>query len=640
MTATQNDGTYPRPMLRREAWMSLDGTWDFAHDDNGVGLTERWFEATTTDNTAAVFSRTIQVPYPPESPASTIGDRGFHPVVWYRRTVAHNLLVPTEANGQRVLLHFGAVDYRASVWVDGQLVATHVGGQTPFTADVTDALIAPAPGENAATGDPATHVIVVRAEDDPNDFEQPRGKQDWRAETHGIWYERTTGIWQSVWAETVAANHIVDVVWIPDVAAGLVRAEISLASVPRSPLRLDLELRLGQETLAQQSVTVTNRATVIVAALDVLRNGQERARLLWSPESPTLLDGTISLVDPVETGAASSTIDTIESYIGLRSAGVGGGVFSLNDQPYYVRSVLNQGYRPATHLAALDTDVLRGEVETIKAMGFNTVRTHQKAEDPRFLYWADRLGLMVWAETAAAYEFSTEAVGLLMAEWTDLVRRDRSHPCVVAWIPVNESWGVQDIANNVTQQQYTLALANLTRALDPGRPVVTNEGWEHVDSDIMGLHDYTTDPELLRARYATKQDAIDMVLSPNGPQGRRPVLTTVQKEKFLAGDAPLMITEFGGISLSNEDDKSWGYGHVDTADEYRTLLLGLFDALRASSEISGFCYTQYMDTGQETNGLLFTDGTPKLALSDIHRIVTGLADGGSGAAGSTFGWAD
>jgi beta-galactosidase/beta-glucuronidase len=645
MTAIQQDGTYPRPMLRRDGWASLDGTWDFAHDDERVGLTERWFDSSAVATEADPFTRTIEVPYPPESPASTIGDRGFHPVVWYRRAVARQLLVPTESDGQRVLLHFGAVDYRASVWVDGQLVATHVGGQTPFQVDVTDALALGAAG----TAD-ATHTIVVRAEDDPNDFEQPRGKQDWRAETHGIWYERTTGIWQSVWAETVAANHIVDIVWIPDVAAGLVRAEVSLAHVPRSPLQLQLNLHLGDELLAHQTVRVTNRSTVVVLALDVLRNGQERARLLWSPESPTLIDASLTVRHAGQSAAATSDgsaddmsadpLDTVASYFGLRSVSVGGATFNLNDQPYYVRSVLNQGYRPSTHLAAADTNLLRTEVETIKAMGFNSVRNHQKAEDPRFLYWADRLGLMVWAETAAAYEFSTEAVALLTAEWTDLVRRDRSHPSVVAWIPVNESWGVQDIANNAAQRQYVLALASLTRALDPGRPVVTNEGWEHVDSDILGLHDYTTDPDVLRARYATKQASTDMVLSAHGPQGRRPVLTELQAERFLSGDAPLMITEFGGISLSNSDTKSWGYGHVNTAAEYGTLLLGLFDALRASPEISGFCYTQYMDTGQETNGLLFMDGTPKLALRDIHRIVTGLTDGGTGVAGSTFGWAD
>jgi hypothetical protein len=299
--------------------------------------------------------------------------------------------------------------------------------------------------------------------------------------------------------------------------------------------------------------------------------------------------------------------------------------------------VLNQGYRARTHLATLGSEELRGEVELTRAMGFNAVRVHQKAEDPRFLYWADRLGLLVWGETAGAYQFSPTAVGLLMTEWLDLVRRDRSHPSVVVWVPVNESWGVQDIATVPAQQRFARALADVTRALDPSRPVVSNEGWEHVDSDILGLHDYTVDPDELRARYLGRQAATETALAGNGPQGRRPILAEAQREAFLSGRAPLMITEFGGISLSQED-RSWGYGQVRSADEYADLLMRLFEAVRASTEVVGFCYTQLMDTAQETNGLVFADGTPKLPVEAIHHIVTGRKDLDDEQPSSTFGW--
>jgi len=271
-------------------------------------------------------------------------------------------------------------------------------------------------------------------------------------------------------------------------------------------------------------------------------------------------------------------------------------------------------------------------------MGFNAVRIHQKAEDPRFLYWADRLGLLVWGETAGAYEFSPSAVAMLTTEWMELVRRDRSHPSIVVWVPVNESWGVQDISTVPAQQQFARSLASLTRALDPSRPAVSNEGWEHVDSDILGVHDYTVDPDQLRARYADKQSATDAVLVGFGPQGRRLVLNDSQRQRFLNGDAPLMITEFGGISMSQEEG-SWGYEVVRSPDEYATLLTGLFDALRASSDVVGFCYTQFMDTGQETNGLLTADGT-KLPVTSIYKIVTGRTYTGPEHASSTFGWTD
>lgn len=622
MRATQQDGSYPRPLMCRQQWSSLDGAWGFAHDDADAGLAARWFDRPESNP----FLRTIEVPYPPESPASRIGDRGLHPIVWYRRRVGHDLLVPNGPVGEdRILLHFGAVDYRAQVWFDGQFVVGHVGGQTPFTADVTDAM-APGAGE---------HIIVVRAEDDPAALEQPRGKQDWREQPHGIWYERTTGIWQSVWSETVPRDHLVDVAWLVDVPAGVVYGDIALAKAPTRPLRLDLTMTLGDETLVQQSAVVRSRTMRVVAPLDALHNGQDRTRLLWTPEHPVLLD--VELVLRVaETGSA---VDSVASYVGLRTVSVGGGAFELNGQPYYVRAVLNQGYRRQTHLAALGTGELRTEVELAKAMGFNAVRVHQKAEDPRFLFWADRLGLLVWAETAAAYEFSPTAIELLLAEWVKLVRRDRGHPAVMAWVPVNESWGVQDIASNPAEQHYARALADLTRALDPSRPVMSNEGWEHLDSDILGLHDYTTDPERLRVRYRDRQAVVDVVLSAHGPHGRRPVLDPAQRQAFLDGDAPLMITEFGGVSVSNADE-AWGYTHAGSDSEYAALLLQLFDAVRSSTVVAGFCYTQFMDTGQETNGLLFADGTPKLPIEALHHIVTGAKEGTRLAPGSTFGWRD
>src|ERR1700712_5610596 len=225
---------YPRPMMVRPRWVELDGSWEFAADDRDAGLSARWFSAAGADR----FTRTIQVPYPPESPASWIGDVGFHPIIWYRRAVPHGTLVPAESEpGSRVLLHFVAVDYRARVWCDGHLVADHVGAQTPFTADVTDAL----------DPDAAEHVLVVRAEDDPADLAQPRGKQDWQDKPHGIWYERTTGIWQPVWTEIVPADHVIDTVWIPDLTAGVVRATVTLNRAPSRELLLDMTFRLGDE---------------------------------------------------------------------------------------------------------------------------------------------------------------------------------------------------------------------------------------------------------------------------------------------------------------------------------------------------------------------------------------------------------
>ncbi|MCW2845140.1 MAG: glycoside hydrolase [Nocardioides sp.] len=620
LRATTQDGDYPRPLMCREQWSSLDGTWEFASDDAERGLAEHWFGDATD------FPDRIEVPFPPESPASGLGRTGFHPVVWYRRELPIDELAPDGLDGRRLLVHFGAVDHLARVWCDGRLVAVHEGGQTPFTADVTDAL------EEGAS----SHVIVVRAEDDPVDPDQARGKQDWRERPRGIWYDRTTGIWQPVWAECVPEERVADVAWTPDPTRGL-QGEVTLSRRPARETLLETTVTLGEEVLARQSTLVQGRVVALDLAFDALRNGQDRARLLWSPEQPTLLDVEVRLLD----GASGEEIDSVTSYAGLRTVGVEQGAFRLNDQPYYVRSVLNQGYRPETHLASRDTAELRHEVEAIKELGFNSVRLHQKCEDPRWLYWADRLGLLVWGESASAYAFSAAAVTRFVPEWTAIVRRDRSHPCLAVWVPVNESWGVPDLASSPAQRSYIHALAELTRALDPTRPVVSNEGWEHVDSDILGLHDYSHADEM-RARYADRAALSEVVLRARTPHGRRALLSETQEQAFVAGATPVMVTEFGGISLAQQEvvDGSWGYSSAGSDSEYADLLLAQFEALRASSELAGYCYTQFMDTGQETNGLLFSDGTPKLPVATIREIVTGEKDGRRQGATSTVGWVE
>ncbi|SEO91672.1 Glycosyl hydrolases family 2, sugar binding domain [Actinacidiphila rubida] len=631
--AGADDGSYPRPGLRRPRWESLDGVWEFGFDDTGTGAYGGWAGAGEEPGHRlfdALFDREITVPFPPEAPASGIGDTTPHPVVWYRRRIPHQVLVPSGARpGDRSLIHFGAVDHRARVWLDGHLVAEHVGGQTPFTADVTEAM---RPGADE-------HVLVVRAQDDPGDLAQPRGKQDWQPRPHAVWYERTTGIWQSVWSETVPAQHVADLAWIPDPARGAT-AELTLAAVPSAPLAVDIEVSLNGQVLAAGSTEVSTPRSSIDVVIPALRNGIDREELLWRPEHPVLLQARVTLRGPGVPGQGRDTaggsasrpvvLDVVESYLGVRSAGVGGGAFLLNGRPYEVRSVLNQGYRPDTLLANSGTAELRREVELIKAMGFNAVRVHQKAEDPRFLYWADRLGLLVWGETGAAYEFGVEAVELLTREWLDLVRRDRSHPSVVTWVPINESWGAGEIPRDAAQRHYSLALAHLTRALDPTRPVLSNEGWEHTDSDILGVHDYTSDPETLTRRYGDRT-AFEAVLEGPGPAGRVLAATDAQADRFRTGGVPLMVTEFGGLSL-RADAGEFSYTRTSSDTQYAALLADLFGALRASPLVAGFCYTQFRDTAQETNGLLFEDGSPKLPLETIRRIVTGEKDGEAGAA--------
>ena len=650
-------GGHPFPQLRRSHWCSLDGPWSFAYDDDETGLERDW-------PSCGVNERIITVPFPPESERSGIGDTGYHPVVWYSRTLAAADLVRAgrPAQGERVLLHFGAVDYRASVWIDGQLVGEHEGGHVPFVLDVTRAL--PEGGEDA--------LLVVRAEDRPLDAGQPRGKQDWQPEPHSIWYSRTTGIWQSVWLEAVPRTAIAELAWTPNRACDAVELAVTTTRpVPagsRITARLTIEGHLLAEATARLPETTTAGLTI---DLREQVHGQRYEKLLWSPEHPRLIGAEVMLAPAKAplTGGRASTIapasvpDVVASYLGLRSVGTRHRRFLLNGRPYYVRAVLEQGFWPDSHLAAPDDGARRDEVALIKRLGFNAARIHQKIEDPRFLYWADRLGLLLWGEMAAPYEFTTQSITRLVAEWGAAVRRDRSHPSIATWVPINESWGVQHLADRPEQQALSRALADLTRAIDPSRPVVSNDGWEHTCSDIISIHDYDADDLAVTLRYA-EEDRLEALLAGLGPAGRS---ITVQGP--VDREAPVMVTEFGGIrylpdgeeaggggSAANgaaqaapvsaagtagaadaadaegtgmgedwedeeDEETTWGYTTADGPEDFEARLRRAFGALQASPHLAGFCYTQLADTMQEANGLADAHRRPKISAKVIREIV-------------------
>jgi beta-galactosidase/beta-glucuronidase len=399
-----SDPPHPRPQLTRNRWQDLSGPWDFAYDDEDVGCRERW------QDDPEVFDRTIVVPFPPESSASGIGDRGFHGVLWYHRT-----FLPEHDPGGRLLLHFGAVDHSASVWVNGQLVAVHEGGHTPFTADVTEALV----------GSGEQH-LVVRSQDDPHDLEQPRGKQGWEERPHAIWYHRTSGIWQWVWLEPVPSTRVEELRWTPDVDTARLGLEVRLHRGDARPLRLQVVLTQCGEVLADDVVAV--RGDRVQRDLPLARTDMALGAptLLWSPETPNLIDAQIRVLDGEE------VVDEVRSYAAMRSISASERRILLNGRPYFLRLVLEQGYWPQSHLAAPGDDALRREVELVRSLGFNGVRLHQKLAHPRFLYWCDQLGVLVWAEMPAAYEFSPRMMERVTREWIEVLRRDHSHPSVVA----------------------------------------------------------------------------------------------------------------------------------------------------------------------------------------------------------------
>lgn len=579
---------YPRPMLRRREWTSLDGAWEFAIDRDAALLAPA----------AVRFDATIEVPFSPETPRSGIGDGGLYKACWYRRTFD---IEPVD-DAERLFLRFGAVDHAATVWVDGAFAGGHEGGYTPFAIDVTSFL-----------RDGPRHEVIVRAEDDPADLAKPRGKQDWQLTAHSIWYPRTTGIWQTVWLERVGAARISQLRWTPDLAGWEIALDAVVVGPPATRFWLTLRLRAGDLLLAEDRYSVVagevhRTVTFSDPGIDDFRN-----ELLWCPSTPTLIDAEIELLD--ERGAV---LDRVASYTALRSFGVDGDRFVLNGRPYPLRMVLDQGYWPDTGLTAPDDLAMRRDVELTKAMGFNGARKHQKVEDPRYLYWADRLGLLVWAEMPSAYRFTPRAVERLTREWTEVLHRDASHPCIVAWVPFNESWGVPNLPDSEPERHCVTALYHLTKTLDPTRPVVGNDGWESVATDILGIHDYDDRPERIAQRYATP-DLLPRILKRERPGGRALVI-----EHPGAHEMPVVLSEIGGIAVA-DGGGTWGYSTSANTRVLAQRYTRLLETVRSLELLAGFCYTQLTDTYQEANGLLRADRTPKFPLDDIARATSGRA---------------
>jgi hypothetical protein len=554
--------------------------------------------AACADPVEVTWDRTIVVPYPPEARASGLHDRGYRRRVWYKRQIQ---LDPSMApsRDERLMLHFGAVNHRARVWVNGRFAVEHRGGHSPFSIDVSRHL------------DGSLLEVVVQAEDDPQDMHKARGKMDWEPEPHKIWYPRTSGIWRTVWIEKVPRAHVSQLRWTADVARWQIRLDADIAHVPAGGMA-NVTLRMGDKLLVADRCLLTGPRLSRIFQLPDPGIDDARALWMWSPESPQLIDAEIEIRD-----ADGNPIDSVQSYTALRTVAVEGDRFVLNSRPYYLRMVLDQGYWPDSLMVA-SSDQLRHDVLLIKRLGFNGVRKHQKSEDPRWLYWCDVLGLCVWGEMPSAYGFSSATVHGVMEEWKELVERDISHPCIVAWVPTNESWGVPELMNDRRQVDFVRALYHMTRALDGTRPVVGNDGWEMPCGDLVCVHDYEQDPKVLIERYGSR-DAVTYTLQHVQPDRRRLVI-----DGFSGVGKPLFLSEFGGIALKQSgEEPGWGYSVAKDGKELLARYQVLMTAIHACRPLSGFCYTQLTDTFLEKNGLLTEDRIPKAPVEAIAKATRG-----------------
>lgn len=519
---TTSQPQYPRPEFERNPlrWVSLNGPWDFIFDDEDVGLSDRWHvngiprqvevsaTAASLGNSAESDSitqriadgtqnliernilskssraivnrkRKIEVPFVFQSRASGINDRGVHEVLWYERTIRDFRNDEEKNKNHRLLLRFGAVDYEATVWVDGSLVGSHRGGHVPFELDITNAVEA---------GYKSVHRVTVRVFDSAYDLTQPRGKQYWGAKPESIFYTPSGGIWQNVWAEVVPEARIADssygtVLRSNDIATGTLHStvvvrgrrvgqrcsiviEAGFGGVPvaksaasefskeSDSTALDLNLRIDGSVF--EKLPQATQKNIPFENDSCWREGLA----LWSPEHPSLYDITIRLLNE-----SQETIDEVKTTVGMRSIDwtKGDGLWRLNDKPYFQALCLDQGYWPDTFLTPPSSESLKQDIELAKRMGLNGCRKHQKVEDPLFYYWADKLGYLVWAEMANAYSFSQQYVERFNQEWMESVKLAINHACVVTWTPVNESWGYTSLKDDVDQRNHIRALYYMTK---------------------------------------------------------------------------------------------------------------------------------------------------------------------------------
>ena len=590
---------YPRPQFKRDDnWLNLNGEWDFAFDDADKGLREKWYKEDLSSN----FDKKIVVPFCFQSNLSGIGDTSFHEVIWYRS----EFNIAEEVHNKKILLHFGAVDYNCIVYLNGERVGSHEGGYIGFSLDITNFI-------------QETNVLILRVEDLSQDLSIPRGKQYWQENLETIFYPRVSGIWQTVWLEFLCSEcHLNSVKMIPDTDLSELMIEFHINGTDFSDIFLFFQILYDGKEITKEEINLD-----FLGKLDLKRSTNKNlfpktpncfkfkvlipkgSLYLWDVDNPNLYDINFKFYNK----KTEKQYDSVSSYFGMRKISISEKKIShtkqvlLNNNPIYQKLFLVQGYWPNGLYTAPSDDAIKKDIQFIKDFGFNGLRTHQKAFDPRFLYWCDKMGVLVWGEIGNAFRFNVKSQIRLLNEFVDEIERDFNHPSIIAWVPINEGWGIPGTEKDPKREFYMKSLYNLIKSIDPNRLVIDNDGWWHTEeNDICTRHFYASADKLPKSM----EEEINLY---------KKSVPKIYLDDNEYTNEPIIYSEMGGFGFdaNNTIDNSWGYGKsLNTPEDLLDRVIQLFKEFENRKEwIQGFCYTELYDQFQEVNGLLTMNRRPK-----------------------------
>ena len=599
--ATQPRAEYPRPQFERSEWLNLNGEWTYELDLVNTGFDRKLFNSQG-------FGDKIIVPFCPESKLSGVEHKDIITGIWYHRTIQ----APAAWAQKKIMLNFGAVYYEAEIYIDGNFVGRHFGGSSSFAFDVTKYL-----------ADGKAHNLVVRANSDLRTRTQGSGKQSLRSYSYSCVYTRTTGIWQTVWLEATDNYSLDHVQVITDIDNHQVIITPRYYNTTASNT-LTINIKDGNKLVAKKQVAQVEGLPIVIPM---------KKYQTWSPENPKLYD-----VEYVICNNEGKVLDKISSYLGMRKVHTDGNKVYLNNKPYYQRLVLDQGFYPDGIWTAPSDEALRQDIEMSMAVGFNGARLHQKVFEERFFYWADKLGYLVWGEyTSWGVDVSlVETARNYLTEWQNIVVRDRNHPSIITWTPLNEAW----YPDNVQYPRLVKDLYTVTHLTDPTRPVNTVSGGVITeDYDICAMHNYEQDGEKLKAKVYNPETGEFYHYFPKympkskDSSGMPTVGDLATKAPFeqakYEGKKPYFLDEFGGIKcleanpVKDTDRKgSWGYGKsaITKEDFYKRLEQQVDALLSISEHVWGYCYTQLTDVEQEENGIFYYDRRAKYDANRLKAI--------------------